>query len=410
MNGSWLGWAFRACFPGPLSFCRAGRLHVSLCEGFPLTFYTLLHFIISMASQVSSSALLHDKGEGVLFYLIGLVVQTFFFGAYTILIWLTTRMLLRRKLYARVNQVMFAITTFMYLLSAAYWAFCVFDEADRMRHYIAQAVDPSLLISDETRNGQWYPLFNAVTLINYVLSDGVVVWRARIICVEKRRKYMWITMGFLAVTSLSVTLTIAFRVANCVVDLSDLSGGHFLPSILNALQVTTLVMSLLSNLTATGVVGVTAWGHWRMMRVTLGNKTNALRTNYILLLVVETGVIYCISTVLVLICILIRLPQGTLGDLWTPVQVQFAGAYPCLVLLLVSTKKSLSEASFTYDGVASSEAIEFSSAVNSEVSKPIHFARNPVISGTDTVVDTASSRPPNGKFGQPQTLSDDSYA
>ncbi|KAF7376490.1 hypothetical protein MSAN_00064900 [Mycena sanguinolenta] len=356
-----------------------------------------------------SSSTLYANGQGVLFYLIGLVVQTFFFGAYTILIWLSTRMLLGRKLNARVNQVMFGITIFMYLLSAAHWMFSVADEVDRMRQYIAEAVDPSLPIPDQTRTGQWYPLFNALTLINYVLSDGVVVWRARIICVENRRKYMWITMGFLAVTSLSVTLTIAFRVANCVIDLSDLSGGHFLPRVLDILQVTTLVMSLLSNLTATGVVGATAWGHWRIMRRTLGSKTSALRTNHILLLIVESGVIYCISAVLVLIFVLIRLPEGTLGDLWTPVQVQFAGAYPCIVLLLVSTKRSLSESSFTDNDVVSSEAIEFSSAVNSDVSKPIHFARNPAISGTDTtVMDIASSHPPTRKFSQPQTLSDDS--
>ncbi|KAJ6498934.1 hypothetical protein C8R45DRAFT_1093217 [Mycena sanguinolenta] len=362
-----------------------------------------------MSFLVSSNTTVHQSGRTVMYYIFGLVVQTFFFGAYTILIWMSTRMLLQRKLKARVNRVMFGITTFMYLLSLSYWAYSVADGVDRMHQYIALAVKPSLHVPDHTLVTQWSPLFNAVTLINYVLSDGVVVWRARIICAQNHRKYLWITMGFLAITSLAVAFIIVLRVVNLVMSpIDDLPKSNFLPHAIDILQVTTIVTSLLSNFTATGAVGVAAWGHWRIIRTTLGNKTSALRTNRILLLIVETGGIYCISAVMVLISSLIRLPHGTLGDLWTPIQVQFAGAYPCIVLLLVSTKKSLSEASFTDDEITTSRALEFSSVV-SDISKPIHFARNPALSATDTVMDITSSRPPTEKFGQPQPLSDDSY-
>ncbi|KAF8199815.1 hypothetical protein K438DRAFT_1671770 [Mycena galopus ATCC 62051] len=390
-----------------------------------------------VASAILPSVTLHEAGRKVMYYIFGLVVQTFFFGAYTILIWMSTRMLLERRLNTRVNQVMFGITTFMYLLSVAYWAYSVADGVDRMYQYIALAINPFQTIPDHTAVTQWSPLFNAVTLINYVLSDGVVVWRAWIICLRNHRKYLWVTIVFLGITAVTVALTVAFRVANLIVSpINDLPSGSILGAGINILQVVTLVTSLLSNLTATGVVWATAVGHWRTIRSTLsGTKTSSLRTNHILLLVVETGVLYCISALVVLVSVLIRLPQGTLGDLYTPVNVQIAGAYPCIVLLLVSTKKSLNESSFADDEVSSSwgstskstasHAIRFVPVAGSnstsqtstvigdhDLQKPMQFARNPAMSaGTirNSVMDISSPRPSTEKIGRHNRLSDDSF-
>ncbi|KAJ7320916.1 hypothetical protein DFH08DRAFT_789132 [Mycena albidolilacea] len=342
----------------------------------------------------------HTAGRGVMYCFFGLVVQTFFFGVYTILIWMSTRMLLERSLKTRVNQVMFGITTFMYLLSAAYWAYSVADAVDQMREYIALAVDPFRARFDHTEVTKWSPLFNAITLINCVLSDGVVVWRAWIICRRNHRIYLWITTVFLALTALTVSLTIIFRIANLVVSPIDhLPKDSILAQGVDIFQIATLATSLLSNFTATGVVGATAWGHWQTIRSAFSEeKAGSLRTNRTLLLVVETGVLYCISALAVLPASLIRLPQGTLGDLFTPVYVQIAGAYPTIVLLLVSTNKSLSDSSFHDD-------------------KPIHFARNPAVSasgtdtfmsGTDTISDISFARPSTETLDHPHRLSDES--
>jgi hypothetical protein len=64
---------------------------------------------------------------------------------------------------------MFGITTFMYLLSAAYWAYSVADAVAQMHEYIALAVDPFRARFDHTEVTKWSPLFNAITLINVSL-------------------------------------------------------------------------------------------------------------------------------------------------------------------------------------------------------------------------------------------------
>ncbi|KAJ7693373.1 hypothetical protein B0H17DRAFT_1059933 [Mycena rosella] len=353
-------------------------------------------------------------GETLMYYMFGLVVQTFFFGAYTILIWLSTRMLLNRGLKTRVNQIMFGITVFMYLLSVAYWAYSVADGADRMYQYIGLAINPSKTLPDHTLVTQWSPLFNAITLINYVLSDGVVIWRAWVICLRNHRKYLWITIVLLGVTAIAVLLTIAIRIAGLVESpIVNLSDGNTLRQIIDIAQITTLISSMLSNLTATGVVSATAWRHWRTIRSTFTDKSST-RSNHILLLVVETGVIYCFSAIAVLLSSLIRLPQGTLGDLYTPCQVQIAGAYPSIVLLLVSTQRSLNDSSFTDDATftgstASGQGKPGPSPNRSQNAISINFARNPAMSGTGTMDSSFRDIPLSGK-GRSRRLSDESFA
>jgi len=276
---------------------------------------------------------------------------------------------------------MFGITVFMYLLAAAYWAYTVANVVDRLYSFIGLALNPSTIVPDHSQVTKWSPLFNAVTLINYVLSDGIVIWRAWIICQRNHRKYLWITIVLLGITAVTVLMTIALRILGLIESPIATMGG-FVARLIDILQISTLVASLLSNLTATGVVGATALRHWRIIRSAFSDKTGT-KSNHILVLVVESGVFYCLSALTVLLSSLIRLPHGTLGDLYTPVQVQISGAYPSIVLLLVSTQRSLNESTFTEDTYA-----------GSTVSQPIKFGTT----GTNSTLSTQRQDPINVNF------------
>ncbi|KAJ6594339.1 hypothetical protein B0H19DRAFT_1095052 [Mycena capillaripes] len=276
-------------------------------------------------------------GQSVIYYGFGLIVQTLVFGMYSVLIFLSTRMLLRRGFKTKINLIMFTITSFMYLLSTGYWIFsCVFV-AHRMRDYMTlttTGVDPGFDAIDH-----WYVMFNAIININYVLSDGIVVWRAWVICLRSHRKYMCIPFFFLSLTTVAVLLTIAIR----IVDMNNVSIPH-LANLLNTTQMTALGTSLISNLSSMGVVGATLWRHWKTIRVAFPDKkSQGTKTNHTLALMVESGLLYSLSAIIMLLFSVIpgKLPTGnTLGDLYTPINVQFAGIYPAVVLLLLSVHAS----------------------------------------------------------------------
>ncbi|KAJ7077298.1 hypothetical protein B0H15DRAFT_955169 [Mycena belliarum] len=304
----------------------------------------------------ASAAQIMKISEGLIYDVVGLVAQTFIFGIYSVLVVLSTRMLLKRGLNSRVNKVMFAITTFMYLLSSLYWVYSVDDVVDRMKAYNNHNY------SDHDMVTKWSPLFNAILLINYTLSDGIVVWRAWILCLRNHRKYLGFTIFFLGVTAVSVTCTIIFRIIVFIrYPITFLPDGSYLKRGIDVLQVTTLGMSLLSNLSATAVVAATLLRHRERIHAAFTDDKKSTKGDQILILLVESGVLYCVSGLVVLVSTLIRLPHGTLGDIYTPIAVQIAGAYPSVVLLLVSMQRSLNDTTFldTFEASTPSRPIQF---------------------------------------------------
>ncbi|KAJ7497669.1 hypothetical protein FB451DRAFT_240805 [Mycena latifolia] len=310
-----------------------------------------------MASS-ASPAQISSAGQYSIYIVVGLVAQTFFFGVYTVIIVLSTRMLIKRGLKTRVNRTMFVITVFMYLLSTAYWVYSVADVADRMNVYIDDLLNPVKDSADHDKVTKWSPLFNALVLLNYIISDGIVVWRAWILCMRNRGKYLGATISFLVLTAVSVLCTIIFRVIGVIRSTTD---SHLEPGII-ILQVSNFGMSLLSNLTTTAVVGVILLRHCKGVRAAFTDSKRSSKADQVLTLLVESGVLYCISGLMVLVSSLIRLPQGTLGDLYAPIAVQIAGAYPSIVLLLVSMQRTLNETMFlnTFEDPAPSRPFEFS--------------------------------------------------
>ncbi|KAJ7745451.1 hypothetical protein DFH07DRAFT_924707 [Mycena maculata] len=327
-----------------------------------------------MASSSVTTQSFSSVGEGLIYDVVGLVAQTFVFGLFTILISLSTRMLLKRGLRTLTNWVILFLTVYMYLLASAYWGYCIAVVVDRMLAFIAAppSARGTIQVPDHDNVTKWSPLFNAVALINYVLSDGVVVWRAWIICQRRLRKYLWIAIVFLMLTATSVFLTIGFRGAAFMqAPIKDLPEGSPLVSAINVLQISNIALSLVSNSTAMAVVAATAWRHRRILRAAFTDEKTTSTANQILFLVVESGLLYCVSAITVLVASLIRLPHGTLGDLYTPISIQFAGAYPSIVTLLVSTKRSLNETAFSHmvssDSIPS-QPLRFGSAYTSPTS------------------------------------------
>ncbi|KAJ7141503.1 hypothetical protein C8R44DRAFT_247973 [Mycena epipterygia] len=243
-------------------------------------------------------------------------------------------MLIRRGLKSQVNKALLIITLSMYILSAAYWAYCFVEVVIRIQINSQNATSTPIT--------KWLLLFNALILVNYVLSDGVVIWRAGLICSPDHRKYLHFPLFCLIITSISVIGTIGLRIVS-VTGLAFSHSSSFRTTI-NTLQMSNVSLSFISNLSATVVVGVTAWRHRQTIRAGFDKTTKG---NQILCLLLESGILYCVSGLIVLVAPLIRLRYSmTLGDIYTPVNTQIAGAYTPIVLLLVSMQRSLSEPSF----------------------------------------------------------------
>jgi len=193
-----------------------------------------------------------------------------------------------------------------------------------------------------------------------------------VLCKDDYAKVLIIPFVLLALTSISVTGTIGIRcaiIAEEIIKHTPIETGKLVDAI-NHTQVANLVFSLATNLVATGIISHKAWKHRQLIRYAMNDKqATTSKVENIMALLWESGVLYCVNGILVLVFTVITvrwgsLRWGTLGDLYTPVSVQFAGIYPTVVLVLVSLQRSLDETSFrdlisSGSSAASTGSVEF---------------------------------------------------
>lgn len=113
---------------------------------------------------------------------------------------------------SRANVVMLSVTTFMFLLTTAYWTVSFAS--------VVQNIRLSLLTSEPHDGSLSEPLWNAIVLVNvriisayvstadhgdsqYIITDGVVVWRAWILCQDSIvcKRMLFVSLFFLAWTA-----------------------------------------------------------------------------------------------------------------------------------------------------------------------------------------------------------------
>ncbi|KZV80085.1 hypothetical protein EXIGLDRAFT_577792, partial [Exidia glandulosa HHB12029] len=229
----------------------------------------------------------------------------------------------------------------MFILSSAFWAASV---ADLLLYFHAYFIAPSPAFARKTDT--FSTLENAIILTNYVLTDGVVVWRAWVLCRHDSGRVLYVPCAFLILTSLSVASTIVLRVILIV----HTDHGIEPPDLHRAIsitQVADIAFTLLTNGSATGIISAKAWYHRRMMRQTMREaETNGTKVETIFALLIESGSIYCLAGIIVVIAMVVRLPEGTLADIFMPISVQIAGIYPTIVLVIVSMQLTMKETTF----------------------------------------------------------------
>ncbi|KAK0465917.1 uncharacterized protein EV420DRAFT_1508783 [Desarmillaria tabescens] len=284
-----------------------------------------------------------SDGLNILYDIIRLTCQTLVYGMYIIIMLVCSFVMLKRGLRGKSRILLFCILVFMFSFSTAYWIVSICQAVYVITISFVHGIP---LDSIAYAYGEKQDIMNALVLLNYVLTDGIVVWRAWVICRDWYSKILILPLVFLCLTLLSVFVTIGLRITISTMSVSRHTVMDHTPltHALNCSQIINLALSLLTNIFSTSIVGVKAWRHKHCLMSELQVKRRKITVaERIFTLLVESGIIYCLSGIMALIATEIQLPFGNLSDVYTPVQVQFAGIYPTLVILLVSRQGELNE-------------------------------------------------------------------
>ncbi|KAH9015144.1 hypothetical protein EDB83DRAFT_2520625 [Lactarius deliciosus] len=207
-------------------------------------------------------------------------------------------------------------------------------------------------------------LFNSLTAISYALTDGVVVWRAWVICRDECRKLLTAPIVMLILTmrtsssfsssesyeralfSVGVAATIGVRV---FINIDPANREDRLADTIDVFQEITFISSLLTNILGTGIISLKAWRYRRWIVTDLQRVVNKrTKAERVLALLVESGVLYVFSGALLVASSLVHLPGShfVLGSFFLQAAVHLAGMYPVIVVILVSREASMDKTLF----------------------------------------------------------------
>ncbi|KAI0692877.1 hypothetical protein BC835DRAFT_1416250 [Cytidiella melzeri] len=259
--------------------------------------------------------MLHKPQSDILLTLIETIPHTFVFGAFGAILPMAMKTLARQNLRRGPSVILLWLTLSVFILSTAYWATSI---ALLVSQITGEHVDQFVAVQ---------LMFNSVMLVNYILADGVVVWR----------------ISFFAV---SVVTTIILR---AIIVAGDFPENKLSPSLLASAFITAQhfsnIFSLAANVVATVMIIFWACQYQTGFAKTFrGSQGASTRAEQITVMLVESGIIYCISSTLLIIGSRIHILSGTVGDVYMSVHVQLAGMYPALVIILISKQSSANDA------------------------------------------------------------------
>ncbi|KAL1755423.1 hypothetical protein FB107DRAFT_213586, partial [Schizophyllum commune] len=173
----------------------------------------------------------------------------------------------------------------------------------------------------------------------FIISDAIVVWRAWVLWHEERIAKYILASCMLATVGARLNI-IGFQHALKVLTLSCLAifNPEYSPVNNNYMMCIPL---LVTNVVATSVIGVRAWQHRRDMGALLGKKRRRTSVERIMLLLFESGILYCslwASSHL-------RTLKPTVEKSILELAIIISALYPTLVVILVSLGKSQAETS-----------------------------------------------------------------
>ncbi|KAK7044001.1 hypothetical protein VNI00_008169 [Paramarasmius palmivorus] len=234
--------------------------------------------------------------------------------------------MLRKGLKTRIRKVLFSAILLMFVVSTIYWGSRISDLVGEIQSLKVLSAQSPLPDGPGPLN-----MFAALALVNTASYYGEAGFCAA-----------WNIDGHFTVMS-----TIAIRIALEIVPMSSPIHPR-LDRAIDVCQVANLGFSLIVNLSTTSIIALKAWRfrRWIITDLQAIEHNKRTRGERVLVLLIESGLLYCISGVICLISSLIRLQDGTLGDIYTPINIQIAGIYPIVVLLLVSRGQSLDQTVF----------------------------------------------------------------
>ncbi|KAG7097994.1 hypothetical protein E1B28_005302 [Marasmius oreades] len=298
-------------------------------------------------SAETQSFIFDPLGTYFVVNLAGVISETGLWGVYLVLFsWAMKLQLTRSKLRNRANILIIVVTLVLFLSSTALWAMNVSQFAMAMQGFFFKYPDLGLLDRWLAFNadivGFGLPM-EALFLINMLVGDSVVIWRAWVLCQNTRlQKFVYIPIVMLLASFVFSVIALNCLSSNGYGDHSSIPAGS---KACRWGEPIAWGISLATNAVSTSFIAVRAWQHRQFMKLDFAARRS--RSQKVLIILVESGFVYCLFWLTQLNLFFDRENERNfvnfLGVFLNAIGDQVSGVYPTCIIILVNMHCSISE-------------------------------------------------------------------
>ncbi|GLB36620.1 hypothetical protein LshimejAT787_0309080 [Lyophyllum shimeji] len=281
------------------------------------------------------------------------------YGVHITFFSVSTSMFLRRKNKSSSAWFMFIITILGLLLATANLAAQIADYIVLIRVYFVKY--PQLPVDAQEKLGDMEQATTSIigqwtSDLMPIVSDIVVIWRCWVLFPDRR----WVMA--LPLTLLTASVAMIFAFLGMVATPSgydsvifDNGESHQMNMIYDA----GIALSLATNATATSLIAWKLWAYRKFIIKNVGPKGRSSPAQNVLVILVESGVVFCCLQLTYLILDIVpqvQVPEAgyIIDNIFYAAYTTLSAMYPTVVVVLVDTQRSIAEMC----GVASEKTVQ----------------------------------------------------
>ncbi|KAK0495181.1 hypothetical protein EDD18DRAFT_265230 [Armillaria luteobubalina] len=261
---------------------------------------------------------------------IAVIVEVLFYGMYTCLFLGSSYLLIFKREKTKVFVVMMVLNTIMWLISTSHVTITIIKIHGVYLRGTEHA-ENIITLGNDTSPGLYSLL--ALECLNFFIGDGIVLWRAWILC-HRSRWIFWVS-AILGLTAFATTVSALLPHLWSQEPLTTV-GGSF-----TGIHATVaMILTLSINVWATSLIAHRTWTHHRSIHSLTGSSfvSQFCKQHGVLKWMIESGIFYC-CTWFAAIIIWVSARNGIY--ILFCMLAQLSAIYPTLIIALVWLKSTL---------------------------------------------------------------------
>ncbi|KAI0754316.1 hypothetical protein C8Q80DRAFT_361161 [Daedaleopsis nitida] len=303
-------------------------------------------------SSSDDAAVWQSIGHDIIHSFVAVTVETFVIAIYSVLVIKTGTLLLRKK-RTKVSISTFTAVLVMFGLALSLWMIDI--------HNIVAEVQMTLLqepiAESESLSDVYFSAVKAVlrlasvedVLYSYmtIVGDGIIIWRVYAFWSNGHEKLvLFIPIAFL-LGSIATSMMLTYCAARLGSDI--VLGTYQDPAFCRNIQTASYSTTLATTAVATLLISYKTWEYRHIHMEAFGRKTSRSRTQRIMLILIESGILYMLFF-LVQVIMSLQVVNDSINrskvlpfafTIYQFITSLIVGIYPTVIVLLVNSKYSV---------------------------------------------------------------------